>query len=132
VEDGEENKAECGISLKQAGMRNESTVFLGAFAKFRKYAIGFVMSICSSVRPHGTTRVPLDGFSLNFDIPLFSEINLTRMMATLLEDLFTFVIIARSFLLSVRNVSDKCYSENKNTHFMLISFFPPKIMPFLR
>jgi hypothetical protein len=35
--------------------------------------ICFVMSICPSVRPHGTTRLPLYGFSWNFkfDILLF-------------------------------------------------------------
>jgi hypothetical protein len=32
--------------------------FLGAFSKLRKATISFVMS----VRPHGTTRLPLDGF----------------------------------------------------------------------
>jgi hypothetical protein len=33
--------------------------FLGAFAKLRKAAFSFVMS----VRPHGTTRLTMDGFS---------------------------------------------------------------------
>jgi hypothetical protein len=33
--------------------------FLGAFAKLLKAAISFVVS----VRPHGTTRLPPDGFS---------------------------------------------------------------------
>jgi len=47
-------------------------------------------------------------------------------MSTLHEDLCTFVIIARLFLLRVRNVSDKCCSENENAHFMLIAFFPPE------
>jgi len=38
--------------------------FLGAFEKWRKAAISFVMcvSVCTSVRPHGTIRLPLDGF----------------------------------------------------------------------
>jgi hypothetical protein len=47
-------------------------------------------------------------------------------MSTLHEDLGTFVIIACSFLLRVRNVSDKCCSENENTHFMLTAFFFPE------
>ena len=38
--------------------------FLGAFAIFRKVTISFVMSVClsvcTSVRPHGTTRLPLN------------------------------------------------------------------------
>jgi len=36
--------------------------FLGFFAKLRKTPISFAMSVCPSVRPHGTTRFPLDGF----------------------------------------------------------------------
>jgi len=32
--------------------------FLGAFSKLRNATVGFVMS----GRPHGTTRLPLDGF----------------------------------------------------------------------
>jgi len=35
---------------------------LGAYAKLRKATISFVMPLCPSVRPHGTTRFPLDGF----------------------------------------------------------------------
>jgi hypothetical protein len=33
-------------------------LFLGGFAKLRKVTTSFVMSVC----PHGTTRLPLDGF----------------------------------------------------------------------
>jgi len=42
---------------------------LGAFAKFEKTTISFVISVCLSrpfVRPHLTTRFPLGGFSWNF------------------------------------------------------------------
>jgi len=45
-------------------------VFLGAFAKLWKATISFVMS----VSPHGTTRLPLDGFSWNLIIGDFSKI----------------------------------------------------------
>ena len=40
-------------------VRGQSNVFLGAFAKLRKATVSFVMS----VRPHGTTRLPMGGFS---------------------------------------------------------------------
>jgi hypothetical protein len=40
--------------------------YVGASAKLRKATISFVMSARSSVRPHGTTQLPLDGFSRNF------------------------------------------------------------------
>jgi hypothetical protein len=36
---------------------------LGASAKLRKAAVSFVMSICLSVCPQETTRLPLDEFS---------------------------------------------------------------------
>jgi len=36
------------------------------------------------------------------------------MKATLHEAQYTFFIISRSFLLRVRNVSDKSYTENQN------------------
>jgi hypothetical protein len=41
------------------------TAFLGAFAKFRKATISFVASVRLSIRPHGTTRLPLVGFWSN-------------------------------------------------------------------
>ena len=47
-----------------------TTTFLGAFAELRKATISFVMS----VRPRGTTRLPLDGFWLNLLLELFSKI----------------------------------------------------------
>jgi len=40
-----------------------SGTFLGAFAKWRKATISFVMSVHPSDCPHGTTRLPFDGFS---------------------------------------------------------------------
>ena len=52
-------------------------------------------------------------------------------MGTLYEDLHTFVIISRSFILRMRNVSDKSCTENENTHFVFSDFFP-KIVPFMR
>ena len=44
-------------------------------------------------------------------------------MATLHEDLFTFLIISRLFHLRIRNVSDKNCRENQNTHLMFGKFF---------
>jgi hypothetical protein len=45
-------------------------VFLDAFAKLRKVTISFVMPVC----PHGTTRLPLDGFWRNFIFETFLKI----------------------------------------------------------
>ena len=48
---------------------------------------------------------------------------MTRIRGTLHEDLRTFVIISRSVLLTMRNVSDKRCKETENTHFRLSNFF---------
>jgi len=41
------------------------SALLGAFAILRKATISFIMSVRLSFRPHGTTRLQLDGFSWN-------------------------------------------------------------------
>jgi hypothetical protein len=43
---------------------------------------------------------------------------------TLHKDPCIFMIISREILLIMRNVSDKSYRENQNTHFMFVNFFP--------
>ena len=82
-----------------------------------------------SVRPHGTTQLPQDGFS-KFDICVFLEnlsrkfkfqSNLTRVTCTFNEDVSTLrPIIPRSMLLRMRNVSDKIYRENQNRFYVLL------------
>ena len=42
---------------------------------------------------------------------------------TLHEDRHTFLIISRFILLRMRNVSDKSFRENQNTHFAFNIFF---------
>ena len=44
-------------------------------------------------------------------------------MGTSHEEQYTFLIITRSVLLRMRNVSSKSCRENQNTHFMLHDFF---------
>ena len=48
---------------------------------------------------------------------------MTRITGTLREDQYTFLIILRSVLLRVRNVSDKNCWENQNAHFMFNTLF---------
>jgi len=48
--------------------------FSGAFAKLREVTSSFVVSVCPSVRPQGTTRLPLDGFTRNMIYEDFSKI----------------------------------------------------------
>jgi len=56
--------------------------FLGAFANWRKGNICFVtcirQSIHLSVSPHGTTRLPLDGFSWNLVFKYFSKTSVEK------------------------------------------------------
>jgi len=48
---------------------------------------------------------------------------MTRITGTLHEDQYTFLIISRSVLLKMRNVSDKCFRANKNTHFVFNNYY---------
>jgi len=48
--------------------------FLDAFLELPKESISFVMLVCPSVRPLGTTRLPIVWFSLNFIFENFSKI----------------------------------------------------------
>ena len=91
--------------------------FICAFAKSRKTTVRFVMSVRLSIRPHGTNRLPLDGFLRNFIREHFfffrksvykSQVSLkaVKYNGILLEDLYTFMIISPSFLLIIRYVSD--------------------------
>jgi len=52
------------------------------------------------------------------------------MMGILLEGEYTCMIISWSILLRIRNVSDKTYRENQNTH-KILNFFS-EILPFMR
>jgi hypothetical protein len=110
--------------------------FFGAFSKLRKTTINFVMS----VRPHGTTRRPLDGFSWNFII-MFLRKSVETFQVWLNFDknnrYFTLspvyiMAISRWLLLRIINVSDKSCRENQSTHFMFNIFSPLKIIPFMR
>jgi len=67
-----------------------------------------------------------------FDIPEFFEnlsrkfkfhFNLTRITGTLHDVKVIFIVISRSILLVVRNVSDERCIENQNTNFMLNKVF---------
>ena len=49
-------------------------VYLDAFAIWRNATVSFVMSVCPSARPHGTTRLRLDGFSCHLIFEYFSKI----------------------------------------------------------
>jgi len=48
---------------------------------------------------------------------------LNRITGTLHEDQYTFLIISRSVLLRMRDISGKICRGNQNTHFMYYYFF---------
>jgi len=63
-----------------------SPSFVGAFAKFWKASISFVMSclsVCLSVRPQGTIRGPTGRIFIKFDVYFFSKIS--RQKPTFIE-----------------------------------------------
>ena len=57
--------------------------------------------------------------------------NPKRITVTLHEDLFTCMTVSLWALLRMRNVSDKYFRENQNTHF-IFNYFCPWIVPFMR
>jgi hypothetical protein len=106
----------------------------GAFEKFRKVTI-CIRLVCPSVRPHTTTRLPLDMFLLNFIFQCFKKRcwENSSFIKIGQEDQYTRIIISRSFLLRMKNVSDKSWNETQITYFMFNSFFFfLKIVPFFR
>jgi hypothetical protein len=46
------------------------------------------------------------------------------MRSTLNEDQYTYLLTSHSFLLKMRNVSNKSCTENQNTHFVFNNIFP--------
>jgi len=87
-----------------------------------------------SVRPAGAwnSSAPTGRIFVKFDIWMFFEKllrtfkfhwNWTRMKGILHECQCTFLIISRSILLRMRNVSNKRYRESLNTHFIFHNSF---------
>ena len=96
----------------------------------RRAIISFVMSIRLSAwynsAPTGWIFVKYDIWVLffeNLSRKLKFHYNLTTITGTLHEYRYTFLIISRSVLLRLRNVSDKSCRGTQNTHFMLSKFF---------
>jgi hypothetical protein len=97
------------------------------------FVLSFRLSTCASSAPNGRIIMKF-GIWVFFESlsPKFkSHYNLTTMTGTLhAADRYTFLIISRSVLLRMRNVSDKSCRENQNTHFVFGNFFfLEKILP---
>jgi len=72
--------------------------------KFSKRTVSFVMSISLSSRPHGTTRLLLDGFLWNLIFEDFSNTckESLKFFKIRQEELYTFLIISRRIPLGMR------------------------------
>ena len=101
--------------------------FWGVFAKFRKATLNFIMS----VRPHAINRHQLR-ILMKIDTRVFFEnlfrkftfhSNLTRITSTSHEDRYKCYIASRSFLLRMKNVSDKLYRKMKTQILCSLTFF---------
>ena len=64
------------------------------------------------------------GFFENLSRKFKLHLNRKKKAGTLHEDQHTFLIISRSFLLRMRNVSDKSCRENRNTYFVCNNSHP--------
>ena len=101
------------------------TLKLEAFAKRQKASISFVMS----VRPHGTTRLPLDfheiwylGIFLNPGEKTWVSLKYDKNTGTLHEDKCIFMI-SHSVLLRMQNIWDKGCRQIQNKHLKFSNFF---------
>ena len=89
--------------------------------------------VCPSLRSHGTTRLPVDGFfKMKFDIRVFLE-NLSRKFKfhsdAVHEHIRKCKTVSRCSILSPKNISDK-FAEKIKTHFTSNNLFlPRKIVP---
>jgi hypothetical protein len=105
---------------------------LGAFAKFRKATVTFVMSIRASVRPHLTTWLQLKRFSWNFIYKDFSKI--CRENSSFIKILQEPELYMKTddhlwqylaeFLFLWEMFQTNVVEKNHNTHFIFSSFFP--------
>jgi len=102
--------------------------FLGVFAKLQ-VALGFVLSVHLSA---WNSSASTGWIFMKFDILALFEnlsrkfnfhLNQTRIKGTIHEDHQIFLMISRSFLLRIRNVSDKRCRGNQNTHFYSVTIF---------
>jgi len=114
-------------------------IFLGAFAQFREATVSFVMSVRPSVRMQQIGSNWMDFHKIWYFKYFFQNLSKkikfhsiqTRITGALHGGRYTFLIISRSILLKMRNVSDKSCREYQDTHFVFSNIFS-KILQFVR
>jgi hypothetical protein len=78
--------------------------------------------VCPSIHMSSWSNLaPTGRIFMKFYVWVF--FNHTRITGSVREHQYTFMIISRSVLLGMRNLWDKSYGENQNTHFIFNNFF---------
>jgi len=99
--------------------------FLDAFAKMRKATVSFLMSVRLSIRPHGITLLPLDGFSTNLISGYFRK-SVEKIQVRLKSDknigYLTWRPMNKYDKISLINVSDKNCTQNQNIFYVQFFF----------
>ena len=109
-------------------------MFLGAFAKLRKATTSFVMYVRLSVRSHGTTQLPPDGFSWNsiFQFFFFFPKCVKEVQVLLKTDKNNGHSTGRRMYIYEKKIlnyyeNEKCFRhicrEDRNTHVKFSNFF---------
>jgi hypothetical protein len=101
----------------------------------KRLLVSSCVSVSPSIRLHGTTRLPMDGFSRNLIFEGFPKICCENSVSLKSDKNnghcawrpIHFFIISPSFLLKMRNVA-----ENQNAHFLFSNVFFSKNVPFMR
>jgi len=96
----------------------------------RKATISVVMSVRPFVRMEQLSSHCTDFHEISYSSIFRKTVKKTEVSlksekktGTLREDQYTFLIISRSVLLRIRNVSDKSCRGNQNTHLIFSNFF---------
>ena len=121
------------VTSQDAEIFNYSTVKSSKLdARSQNCGEWILASSCLSVRPHGATRLALEGYSWNLIFEYFSKIcwKLQLLLKSGHEDLRRFMITPCWVLLRITNVSGKVVKKTK-TYFIPNKLLP-KIMPFMR
>jgi hypothetical protein len=105
------------------------------YTKLQKVAISYIKSVClyvcPSVCPRGKTQLPLDDFNKIWYLNICQK-SVKKTQVSLNSDKNNRYFIWRpihiffiycSFLLTMRNISDKICREYQNTHFMFNNCF---------
>ena len=109
----------CFVVIKLSAL---SCLWVCFYARSKNCEKRLLASLCSSVRPHGITRLPLIGLLWNVIFGIFRK-PVRKVRVSLESDknkgyftwrtVYLFFIISRSVLLRVRNVSDKIVEKIK-------------------